>query len=73
MNFVHKKLAQKRKIDASNNRDFGRFLKQQFYFCSAAGTKKLFFYQTNVRNVFRNIKLPLGYNMVTLEDVLRIL
>ena len=73
MNFVHQKCAQKRKIDTSKNRDFGRFLKQQFYFCSAAGTKKLFFHQTNVRNVFRNIELALGYNIVTLEHVLRIL
>ena len=31
---------------------------------------KSFWHQNNVRNVFSNIKLPLGYNIMTLEDVL---
>ena len=68
INIVHKKSTQKGKNNGPENRDFERFLKQQIWFCPAAGAKKWFDHQTNARNVFRNIKLPLGYNIMTVED-----
>ena len=32
--------------------------------------EKIIYHQNNVRNVFSNIELPLGYNIITLEHVL---
>ena len=49
---------------------FWRFFNEQFSYLVAESTQKWFFHQNNVRNVFSNIELPLGYNIMTLEYVL---
>ena len=59
---------EKDKNNGPENRDFRRFLKQQFLCWPAVGAKKSFYHQTNVRNVFRNIEMPLGYNIMIIED-----
>ena len=50
--------------------DFWRFFSEQFSYLVAESTQKWFFHQNNVRNLFSNIELPLGYNIMTLEYVL---
>ena len=64
---VFKKSTQKGKNNGPETRDFRRFFETTILFFSAAGTEKSFYHQTNVRNVFRNIELPLGYNIITVE------
>ena len=49
---------------------FWRFFSEQFSYLVAESTQKWFFHQNNVRNVFSNIELPFGYNIMTLEYVL---
>ena len=49
---------------------FWRFFSEQFAYLVAESTQKWFFHQNNNRNVFSNIELPLGYNIMTLEYVL---
>ena len=49
---------------------FWRFFSEQFSYLVAESTQKWFFHQNNVRNVFSNIELPLGYNIMTFEYVL---
>ena len=46
------------------------FFSEQFSYLVAQSTQNWFFHQNNVRNVFSNIELPLGYNIMTLEYVL---
>ena len=49
---------------------FWRFISEQFWYFVAESTQKSFFHQNDVRNVFSNIELTLGYNIMTLEYVL---
>ena len=49
---------------------FWWFFSEQFSYLVAQSTQNWFFHQNNVRNVFSNIELPLGYNIMTLEYVL---
>ena len=49
---------------------FGVFLVNNFNFLSLRARKNDFFTEKNVRNLFSNIELPLGYNIMTLEYVL---
>ena len=49
---------------------FWRFFSEQFSYLVAESTQKWFFHQNNVKNVFSNIELPLGYNIMILEYVL---
>ena len=49
---------------------FDDFLVNNFHVLSLRARKNDFFHQNNVRNVFSNIELPLGYNIMTLEYVL---
>ena len=59
--------------NAPKNINFGCFLAifQWTIFISCRWEHaKMIFHQNNVRNVFSNIELPLGYNIMTLEYVL---
>ena len=49
---------------------FWRFFCQPFGFPVAESAQKWFYQWNNVKNVFSNIELPLGYNIMTLEYVL---
>ena len=49
---------------------FSRFLKDKLLFLLPQRSKKSFSTKTKVRNVFRDINLPLGHNIMTLRDVL---
>ena len=49
---------------------FGDILVNNFHILSLRARKNDFFPKNNVRNVFSNIELPLGYNIMNLEYVL---
>ena len=49
---------------------FGDFSVNNFHILSLRARKNDFFHRNNVRNVFSNIELPLGHNIMTLEYVL---
>ena len=67
MKIVHQKITKKHpKFGVF----FGDFLVNNFHILSLRARKIDFFHQNNVRNVFSNIELPLGYNIMTLEYVL---
>ena len=66
MQIVHYKIAKKH---PNFGVFFGDFLVNNFDILSLRARKNNFFQQNNVRNVFSNIELPLGYNIVNLDYV----
>ena len=66
MKFVREKKAEKR---AFFQFYFDDFFDEQISFLTAESMTKYFFWQTIIKNVFRNIYLPLEYIIITLGHV----